>query len=102
MTILVDSLRDYPDAGLPSDRWCHLASDQGFDELHAFARRLGVPERGFHRDHYDLPPRGRARALALGAVAVSTRELVERMAGPRGERVRRRSRARCGPGGSAG
>jgi hypothetical protein len=51
-----------------------------------------VPERGFHRDHYDLPPHGRERAVALGAVEVGTRELVERMCGPRGERARLRRR----------
>jgi hypothetical protein len=79
---------------LPFDRWCHLASDASFDELHAFARELGVPARAFHRDHYDLPPHGRERALELGAVAVQTRELVERMCGARGERARARRRWR--------
>ena len=35
--------------------WSHLASDTSYDELHAFARELGIPERGFDRDHYDVP-----------------------------------------------
>src|SRR5262245_52428063 len=35
--------------------WSHLASDTSYDELHAFARGLGIPARGFDRDHYDVP-----------------------------------------------
>lgn len=35
--------------------WSHVASDASFKELHAFARALGFPERGFDRDHYDVP-----------------------------------------------
>jgi hypothetical protein len=59
--------------------WSHLVSDVSFDELHAFARRLGVPERGFERDHYDVPARLYAQALELGAVPVRSRELVARL-----------------------
>ena len=53
-----------------------------------------MPERGFHRDHYDLPPHGRERALQLGAVEVATGELVERMCGARGDRARARLQQR--------
>jgi Protein of unknown function (DUF4031) len=95
VAVLVDPLRDYPAAGLPFTRWCHLVSDAGFDELHAFARALGIPRRRFQGDHYDLHPGLRARAVALGAHEVATRELVLRMAGPRGARARaRRARSR--------
>jgi hypothetical protein len=94
MAILVDELREYPNAGLPFSRWCHLVSDTGFEELHEFATRLGIPRHRFQGDHYDLPPHVRARAVALGAVEVGTRELTRRMAGPRGDRVRSRRRRR--------
>jgi hypothetical protein len=94
VAVLVDSLREYPDAGLRSTHWCHMVSDVDFDELHAFAARLGIPRRGFQGDHYDLPPHVRTRAVELGAVEVGTGELVLRMAGRRGERARaRRARA---------
>ncbi|MGH3386625.1 MAG: DUF4031 domain-containing protein [Nocardioidaceae bacterium] len=56
--------------------WAHLASDTSYDELHEFARRLGVPERGFDRDHYDVPAELWQRAVASGAVPISSRELV--------------------------
>ena len=92
MTVLVDPLREYPDTGLPFSRWCHAVSDASFAELHAFADGLGIPRRFFQGDHYDLPEHLRARALELGAEAVSTRELLIRMAGPRGDRARRRAR----------
>ena len=94
---MVDPLREYPDTGLPFTHWCHMAADSGFDELHAFAAVLGIPRRAFQRDHYDLPPHGRSRAVAAGAVEVSTRELLARMAGPRGERARRRRPGKRGP-----
>jgi Protein of unknown function (DUF4031) len=95
VTLLVDELREYPHSPLPSSRWCHLASDASFGELHAFAARLGIPRHRFQGDHYDLPPSVRARAVALGAEEVGTRELTRRMAGPRGDRVRRRRRAKA-------
>jgi len=72
MTILVD------EANWPwRDRlWCHLVSDSSLVELHAFAATLGIPERGFQGDHYDIPEDIREHALAAGAVPVSSREIV--------------------------
>jgi hypothetical protein len=67
-----------------------MVSDTGFDELHAFAAQLGISRRRFQGDHYDLHAVMRDRALALGALEVSTGELVARMAGPRGDRARAR------------
>ena len=73
MAILVDA------ANWPwRDRlWCHLVSDTNLDELHAFARWLGVPARGFQGDHYDIPEHLRAIAIEEGAQVVSSRALVE-------------------------
>jgi hypothetical protein len=99
VAVLVDPLREYPDTGLPFRHWSHLVSDTSFEELHRFAGELGIPRRFFQGDHYDLPAHLRARALELGAVPVSTRELPARMAGPRGERARRRAQRRVIPGG---
>ena len=59
--------------------WSHLASDTSYDELHAFARSVGIPERGFDRDHYDVPSEWYDDVVAAGAVAVSSRELVARL-----------------------
>ncbi len=54
-------------------------SDESYDELHAFAERLGVPRRAFQGDHYDLPEDYRTRAIELGATPVPSRELVRRL-----------------------
>lgn len=56
--------------------WSHLASDTSYDELHAFARELGIPERGFDRDHYDVPSDFYDAMIAAGATPISSRALV--------------------------
>lgn len=56
--------------------WCHMVSDTSLEELHAFARALGVPERAFEDDHYDIPENHRHEAITAGALEVSSRELV--------------------------
>ena len=94
MAVLVDELREYPHVRWTVKHWCHMVSDASFDELHAFAGALGIPRERFQRDHYDLPPRLRERAVALGAVEVTIGDLSERMTGPRGERNRARRAAR--------
>lgn len=85
--ILVDPLTKY-DAettrGLPGRLWCHMISDTSEAELHAFAKRIGLrPEWAQLRPaasaaHYDLTPSRRARAVRLGAVEVTSRELALR------------------------
>jgi len=59
--------------------WGHLVSDASLAELHDFARRAGIPERAFDLDHYDYPAERRDQLVALGAVEVSTRELIRRL-----------------------
>jgi hypothetical protein len=90
MVVLVDELREYPYVRWTVKHWCHMVSDESFDELHAFAAAMGIPRRRFQGDHYDLHPVLRERAVELGAVEVGTGELVQRMSGPRGERARAR------------
>ena len=59
--------------------WSHLVSDVSYAELHAFAREHGIPERGFERDHYDVPGEFYDRLVDAGAQPVSPRELVSRL-----------------------
>ena len=75
MTLLIDP----PNAAGHGRLWSHLASDASYDELHAFARTLGIPSRGFDRDHYDIPAERYDAVVAAGAVPVSSRELVARL-----------------------
>ena len=60
-------------------RWAHLVSDASYDELHAFAARLGLRREWFQGDHYDIPAAVRDDAVALGAEAVGSAELVRRL-----------------------
>jgi hypothetical protein len=73
-----------------------MVSDVSLDELHAFAATLDIPRRGFHRDHYDLPDTYREQAVALGAVEVTSRELLRRMRAA-GLRVRNSRDTSLGP-----
>ncbi|RCG24041.1 DUF4031 domain-containing protein [Sphaerisporangium album] len=87
MTVLIDPPNWPGPRGL---YWSHLVSDSSLDELHDFAARLGSPRRAFDRDHYDVPETVYARAIELGAEAVSSQTLVKRLvaAGLRHRRVR--------------
>ncbi len=60
--------------------WCHVISDVSLEELHAFARRAGIPERSFEGDHYDVPAERRAHVVAAGAVPTSGGDLARRLA----------------------
>ena len=70
MTVYID------DAVHPwrGERWAHLMADT-LPELHALAQRLGIPRRAFQNcpsgAHYDVPASLHARAVALGAKAIS-------------------------------
>jgi hypothetical protein len=60
--------------------WSHLVSDVSYEELHAFVEaELGVPRRAFQGDHYDIPEELYEIAVAAGAHAVSSRELLSRL-----------------------
>jgi hypothetical protein len=54
---------------------CHMIADTE-EELHAMAATVGVARKWFQGNHYDVCLKMRAKAVALGAVEVSTRELV--------------------------
>jgi Protein of unknown function (DUF4031) len=75
MTVLIDEPRWH----LHGRTWSHLVSDESLDELHQFAARVGIPRRGFHGDHYDVPDEYYEQMVAEGAVPTPSRELVRRL-----------------------
>ncbi|MBF4462256.1 MULTISPECIES: DUF4031 domain-containing protein [unclassified Rathayibacter] len=87
MVILLDAAR-WP---AHETLWAHLISDTSLEELHAFARQAGLPERSFDLDHYDVPESRREALIMAGATPVSARELVERLRNS-GLRVKGRDR----------
>jgi Protein of unknown function (DUF4031) len=56
--------------------WSHLVSDRSYEELHAFASGIGLPQRAFERDHYDVVAERYQAAVQAGARPVSSREIV--------------------------
>jgi hypothetical protein len=81
LTVYVDDWRQRATVRDRTDRWSHLLADDP-DELHAMAAALGIPLRGYQRhrrsaalNHYDVPEALRLRAIELGAVAVTWREM---------------------------
>jgi hypothetical protein len=81
LTVYLDDWRQRATVRGRTERWSHLLADDP-DELHALAAALGIPARGYQRhrrsealNHYDVPEGLRARALALGAVPVTWREM---------------------------
>lgn len=87
MTVLIDQ-PIWPAHGM---LWAHIVSDSSLDELHAFARKNGIPERGFDHDHYDVPEHRWQSLVDAGALYVSNRELVQRLSRS-GLRVSQRQR----------
>ncbi|MDO9176031.1 MAG: DUF4031 domain-containing protein [Actinomycetota bacterium] len=89
MAVLIDEPR-WQHRGM---LWAHLVSDQSLEELHAFAEAAGIPRRGFHGDHYDVPQEYYDEMVQLGAVPTPSRELVRalRAAGLRLNPAQRRA-----------
>lgn len=60
-------------------KWCHMAADT-VEELHEFARKIDLKRCWFQGGkrywHYDITEARRARAIAAGALPVSSRELL--------------------------
>ncbi|HLS72644.1 MAG TPA: DUF4031 domain-containing protein [Actinomycetaceae bacterium] len=75
MAVLIDPPR-WPAHGT---RWSHLVSDTSLAELHACARRCGLPARSFDLDHYDVPVERYDDLVAAGAQPVSAHELIRRL-----------------------
>ena len=84
MSAYVDPIRHYPGlaAHLPVQHWCHMTADT-VEELHAMAAAIGMPRRVFqdhaYRWHYDLTAPRRAMAVEMGALEISSRDMIRIM-----------------------
>ncbi|MGV8969100.1 MAG: DUF4031 domain-containing protein [Microbacteriaceae bacterium] len=87
MTVLIDQ----PIWPAHDILWGHVVSDVSLDELHDFAELSGLPRRSFDLDHYDFPDFRYDELVAWGAVPVTARQLVTRLAGS-GLRISQRER----------
>ena len=87
MSVYVDPLREY--GGSAEFRWtksCHMYADT-LVELDLMAAEIGMRSNWFQDDprlpHYDLVPARRAKAVKLGAIEQTFRQMVEFMRRPR-------------------
>jgi hypothetical protein len=74
MTVYVDDMYRHPMGRFRSMKMSHMIADSE-DELHAMADRLGLKRAWFQGDHYDVSLGVRKRAIALGAIPVTLRQL---------------------------
>ena len=55
--------------------WSHVISDTSYEELHAFAKQVGLPARGYDGDHFDVPQESYGAVVAAGARPIGGKEL---------------------------
>lgn len=76
MTIYVDNVK----VKWAGCEWCHLVADT-LDELHNFASQIGLRRQWFQSSasypHYDIKLEVRKRAIQLGAVPGTRRQIIE-------------------------
>lgn len=85
MTVYIDPLRRWPQVSASrhfgnGKQSSHLACDGDLEELHQFARQIGLKREWFqdrpNLPHYDLMPTRRAAAVKAGAVEVDAKTFV--------------------------
>lgn len=84
MTVYVDDIQEYFSSMITSEakrfgkKWCHLWTDGNIEELHTFAKEIGLKKSWFQNKkrfpHYDIVPSKRKLALENGAIYMNLRE----------------------------
>ncbi|RJX77854.1 DUF4031 domain-containing protein [Pseudomonas sp. LS-2] len=76
MTIYVDNVK----VKWAGSEWCHMVADT-LDELHSFALKIGLRRQWFQSSasypHYDIKLAVRSRAIQLGAVPGTRKQIIE-------------------------
>lgn len=76
MTIYVDNVK----IKWAGSEWCHLVADS-LDELHSFASQIGLQRKWFQSSasypHYDIKVSIRTKAILLGAVPGTRKQIIE-------------------------
>lgn len=77
MAVYVDPLTPHSRVGRHVNKlWCHLSADTDA-ELEEFARLLELNPNWKQRGHYDITASRRHTAVLLGAIEITSREMVE-------------------------
>lgn len=74
MTVYVDDMHTSPMGSYGYMKMSHMMADTE-SELHEMADAIGLKRQWFQGDHYDVSKGFRAKAVQLGAVEVTMRQL---------------------------
>lgn len=74
MTVYVDDMYRYPMGQFRRMKMSHMVADTE-QELLEFADRLGLKREWYQGDHFDVSMTVRAKAIKLGAVEITLKEL---------------------------
>lgn len=74
MTVYVDNMHTTAMGKFRHMKMSHMICDD-IDELHEMAEKIGVRRKWFQGDHYDVCMEMRDKAIKLGAVEISMRQL---------------------------
>jgi hypothetical protein len=86
MTVYVDDMYKYPMGEFRRMKMSHMIADTE-EELLAFADCLGLKRQWYQGDHFDVSMSVRAKAIELGAKAITLKELARMAAKKRRERA---------------
>jgi hypothetical protein len=74
MTVYIDDMYLYDMGKFGRMKMSHMIAD-GVGELHEMARKIGVARKWYQGDHYDVCMSKRTKAIEMGAVACTLKQL---------------------------
>lgn len=89
MTVFVDDMYKSPMGRFSRMKMSHMVADTE-EELHAMAKAIGIDQKWYQKDHYDICLSKRNLAIQLGAKAITMRELAVKWREIRTERIKSR------------
>lgn len=78
MAVYVDDMYKVPMGQYRGMRMSHMIADTE-EELHTMADSIGVNSRWYQGNHYDICLSKRSKAVKLGAIELTMRELVQKL-----------------------
>lgn len=87
MAVYVDDMCNSEMGRFGRMKMSHMIADTE-EELHTMAEKIGVAFKWYQKDHYDVCKSKRTRAIALGAIPLTMRELGAKMIEIRGGKKR--------------
>lgn len=80
MAVYVDDMHESPMGRYGRMKMSHMSADTE-EELHVMAGKIGVQRKWYQGDHYDVCVSKRNKAVELGAIEITMREMVGKVRG---------------------